>query len=64
MLSAERNYYRQRVKQESAAAQRASSPEASHAHRELAERYASKLELLESIAAGKHYPMTSEDQAA
>jgi hypothetical protein len=56
VLSAERNYYRRRAEQESAAAERASTPQAQHAHRELAERYASKLELIESISAGTPYP--------
>ena len=46
MLSAERNYYLQRIKQESVAAA-ASSAQARQAHRELAERYADKLEPLE-----------------
>jgi hypothetical protein len=64
VLSAERNYYRQRIKQESAAAELALSSEAKQAHRELANRYSQKLELLESIAAGTPYPMTSENQAA
>ena len=52
MLNAERNYYLQRIKQESVAAARASSAQARQAHRELAERYADKLELLESISTG------------
>jgi hypothetical protein len=56
VLSAERNYYRQRIEQESAAAERASTPRAQHAHRELADRYASKLELIESVSAGTPYP--------
>jgi hypothetical protein len=56
VLSAERNYYRRRAEQESAAAECASTPQAQHAHRELADRYASKLELLESISAGTPYP--------
>jgi hypothetical protein len=56
VLSAERKYYRHRVEQESAAAERASTPQARQAHRELANRYASKLELLESISAGTPYP--------
>ena len=50
MPSAERNYYRQRVEQESAAAERASSAKARQAHRELANRYSEKLELLDSVA--------------
>ena len=56
MLSAERNYYRRRAEQEASAAERASTPQAQHAHRELAERYAAKLQLLESISAGTPYP--------
>lgn len=67
MLSAERQYYRQRIDQESAAAERASSPEARQAHREMADRYSSKLELLESISSGTPYPATThstENQAA
>ena len=53
--------------QESAAAERASSPEARQAHREMADRYSSKLELLESISSGTPYPATThstENQAA
>jgi hypothetical protein len=67
VLSAERQYYRQRIDQESAAAERASSPEARQAHREMADRYSSKLELLESISSGTPYPATThstENQAA
>jgi hypothetical protein len=56
VLSGERNYYRQRIEQESAAAEHASSAQARQAHRQLAERYANKLELLESISAGTPYP--------
>ena len=59
MLSAERKYYRQRIEQESAAANRASSAQACQAHRELAERYTSKLELLESISTGTPYPVAA-----
>ena len=50
MLSGERNYYRQRIDQELAAAERALSPQARLAHRELADRYSSRLELLEFIS--------------
>jgi hypothetical protein len=67
VLSAERNYYRRRAEQEASAAERASSPQARQAHRELADRYASKLELIESISAGTPYPATarsSEHKAA
>jgi hypothetical protein len=67
VLSAERNYYRQRIEQESAAAETASSSQARRAHRELADRYSSKLELLESISSGTPYPATThstENQAA
>jgi hypothetical protein len=60
VLSAERNYYLQRIKQESVAAERASSAQARQAHRELAERYANKLELLESISTGTPYPAVAE----
>jgi hypothetical protein len=56
VLSAERDYYRRRAEEEAAAAERASTPQARHAHRELADRYASKLELIESISAGTPYP--------
>ncbi len=59
MLSGERNYYRQRIDQESAAAERALSPQARLAHRELADRYSSRLELLESISSGTPYPATA-----
>ena len=64
MLSAERKYYRQRIDQESAAAERASTPQARQAHRELANRYASKLELLESISAGTPYPPAADSNRA
>jgi hypothetical protein len=60
VLSAERNYYLQRIKQESVAAERASSAQARQAHRELAERYANKLELLESISTGTPHPAVAE----
>jgi hypothetical protein len=56
VLGAERNYYRQRAQQESAAAESASSPQARRAHRELADRYASKLQLLDSISSGTPFP--------
>ena len=59
MLSAERTYYRQRIAQESAAAETSSSEQARQAHRELAERYANKLELLDSISTGTPYPADS-----
>lgn len=60
MLGTERSYYQQRLEQESAAAERAGSARARQAHRELAERYSHKLELLESIASGTPYPATAE----
>jgi hypothetical protein len=56
VLGAERNYYRQRAEQEAAAAERASSRQARQAHRELADRYASKLQVLDSISSGTPYP--------
>jgi hypothetical protein len=59
VLSAERKYYRERIEQESAAAETASSAQARQAHRELAERYANKLELLDSISTGTPYPATA-----
>jgi hypothetical protein len=67
VLSAERNYYQQRIEQESAAAETASSAQARQAHRELAERYTNKLDLLDSISTGTPYPATAhstENQAA
>jgi hypothetical protein len=56
VLGTERSYYQQRLEQESAAAERAGSAEARQAHRDLAERYSHKLELLDSIASGTPYP--------
>ena len=67
MLSAERSYYQQRIEQEYAAAETASSAQAREAHRELAERYANKLERLDSISTGTPYPAathSTKNQAA
>lgn len=49
MLSMDREYYRRRVEQETAAAESAPSGQVRDVHLDLAERYSAKLHLVEAV---------------
>lgn len=64
MLGKDREYFSRRVREEVSASEVASSPEARKVHRELADLYSARLNLVEAIASGRVHSFASSGISA